>query len=209
MTSDTDGFMTTRRTLLVRLKEIGDDASWQEFFDIYGALLYRFASQTGLARAEAEDVVQDTVLAVTRSIGQFTYDPERCSFRTWLRRVTERRIVDQFRRRRREPLAEDIMGSNDFVVPFADRAIGSSFADLEALWDQEWNRAILAAATARVKQVVKPDQFQIYDCYVLRGWPVTKVARTLDVSVSMVYLAKHRISKLMKRELQRLERDKV
>jgi len=65
---------------------------------------------------------------------------------------------------------------------------------------------LLQAATERVKKKVSGKQYQIFDCYVLKQWPVQKVAKELRVSVAQVYLAKHRLSALLKKELGRLER---
>ena len=57
----------------------------------------------------------------------------------------------------------------------------------------------------RVKRQVNLKHAQIYDLYVVKQWPVRKVADTLGVNVGQVYLAKHRFSKLLKKELQRLK----
>jgi RNA polymerase sigma-70 factor (ECF subfamily) len=59
---------------------------------------------------------------------------------------------------------------------------------------------------SRIKRKVSARQFQIFDCAVHKGWPVTKVAQTLDVSIAQVYLAKSRVAGLIKREIEALER---
>jgi hypothetical protein len=56
-----------------------------------------------------------------------------------------------------------------------------------------------------VKRQVNLKHFQIYDLYVVKEWPVTKVTRTLNVNIGQVYLAKHRISRLLRKELERLK----
>jgi predicted DNA-binding protein YlxM (UPF0122 family) len=53
---------------------------------------------------------------------------------------------------------------------------------------------------------VSDRQFQIFNLYVLQNWPVTEVARALRVNAAQVYLAKHRISGLLKKEVKRLKR---
>ena len=77
--------------------------------------------------------------------------------------------------------------------------------DLEATWDREWESNLSEAALARVKRQVKPRQFQMFDLYVLKQWPVKEVARALDVSIGQVYVTKHRIAGLLKKELRNLE----
>jgi len=56
-----------------------------------------------------------------------------------------------------------------------------------------------------IERRVDAEQYQIFDFYVLKGWPVLKVSKTFGVSAPHVYLVKHRIAKLIKKELQNLE----
>ena len=80
-------------------------------------------------------------------------------------------------------------------------------ATLERLWDVEWKKNLADAALARVKAQVSPKQYQIFDCYVIREWDAAKVQKQLGVSMSQVYLAKHRVGKILKKELARLNED--
>ena len=66
---------------------------------------------------------------------------------------------------------------------------------------------LLAAALEKVKPRVDLKQWQIFDLYVLKEWSARDVAKALNVSIGRVYLAKHRISALAKRELKRLQRE--
>jgi RNA polymerase sigma-70 factor (ECF subfamily) len=52
---------------------------------------------------------------------------------------------------------------------------------------------------------VNPKQFQIFDSYVLKEWPVKDVTKTLGVTAMQVYLAKHRVTSLIKKEIKKLE----
>ena len=77
-------------------------------------------------------------------------------------------------------------------------------AGLEALWEQEWERNLWDAAIAKVKQQVSAKQFQMFNLYVIKEWEAVDAAKTLGVPVAQVYLAKHRISALVKKELEQL-----
>src|SRR5918996_4191140 len=103
MTEHANEFIPTRKSLLSRLKNWDDNDSWQKFFDTYWKLIYGVALKSGLTDAEAQDVVQETVLSVAKNIAEFKYDPSVCSFKTWLMQVTRSRISHQFRRRKRHP----------------------------------------------------------------------------------------------------------
>ena len=81
---------------------------------------------------------------------------------------------------------------------------GSNGPALEEHWDKEWEENLFDAAVDRVKRQVKEEQFQMFDLYVMKKWPAGKVAETLGVSSGQVYLAKHRIGSLIKKEVHRL-----
>jgi RNA polymerase sigma-70 factor (ECF subfamily) len=81
---------------------------------------------------------------------------------------------------------------------------------LETLWEEEWNSSLIESAIQQVKLKVDPKHYQIFDLYVFKEWPVSKVSRTIGVSPARVYLVKHRIQRLIRKEIARLqsERDK-
>jgi len=77
---------------------------------------------------------------------------------------------------------------------------------LESIWEIEWERNLTAAASERVRQKVSAKQYQIFELYAMQGWPVREVSRLLNVSAGQVYLARHRVSRLLKKEIARLQR---
>jgi RNA polymerase sigma-70 factor (ECF subfamily) len=88
-----------------------------------------------------------------------------------------------------------------------DSLAGGVAPDLEKIWSVEWEKLVLSEALERVKQQVRPEQYQIFDLYGLRGMAVSEVAKLLRVSVAQVYLAKHRVAKLVRKEVLNLERE--
>jgi RNA polymerase sigma-70 factor (ECF subfamily) len=217
MSDEANESLPTRHSLLARLKDWEDQTSWREFFDAYWRLIYAVARKAGLSDAEAQDVVQETVLTVAKKIADFKARPEG-SFKGWLLQITRRRIADQFEKRRKtgvppcpdaSPAAADTLPRG---CPTADtartatveRVADPASLDLDACWEAQWQQNLLETATERVKQQVSPKQYQMFDLYVLREWPVRKVAQTLGVSATQVYLAKHRVGSLLKKEMKRL-----
>jgi RNA polymerase sigma-70 factor (ECF subfamily) len=202
---DMSEFIPTRQSLLSRLRDWNDEESWNVFFDTYWKLIYSAATKAGLTDSEAQDVVQETVLSVSKSMPGFHYDSEKGSFKTWLMRLTGWRIVDQLRKRdrglRRTLRTEEILTDTPTIERIAD-PVGSR---LEKLWEEEWETNLMEAAIERIRRKVDPEQYQIFDLYVLKQWPVSKVARTLKVNPGKVYLIKHRINRLIKREISRLQ----
>jgi RNA polymerase sigma factor (sigma-70 family) len=200
-----DDPIPTRKSLLGRLRNWEDNESWRLFFETYWRLIYRFASQRGLSHQEAEDVVQDTVLAVAKGIGRFEYDPERCAFKTWLLTVTRSKIAHQFEKRARDNarcaiLEEDSATAMLGPIPDAPRD-----RQWEQIWEDEWRQNLIESAIERVKQRVQIEHFQMFDLFALKGWTAREVAKTLRVSVAHVYVAKHRIMKLVQKHYTMLE----
>src|SRR5437870_13042270 len=93
------GLVATRRSLVDRLENWDDRKHWQEFFDTYWRLIYSAARKSGLADAEAQEVVQETVITVAKKVGKLRYDPAIGAFKGWLLHITRWRIADQFRKR--------------------------------------------------------------------------------------------------------------
>ena len=98
------------------------------------------------------------------------------------------------------------MDDDATAISFLDRLTNGVAPDLETAWNEEWEKAMLASAIEQVKRRVSPDQFQMFDLYVLREMPVREVARLLGTSVARVYLAKHRVSKLLRETIRDLEK---
>jgi RNA polymerase sigma-70 factor (ECF subfamily) len=79
--------MTEDHELVQRLRE-GDEAAFMELIDRYGAMMLRVAQMYVRDRATAEEVVQETWLAVLNGIDRFE---ERSSLKTWLFRILTNR----------------------------------------------------------------------------------------------------------------------
>ena len=203
MTQPIEDLEPTRQSLLARLKNWEDQKSWLDFFTKYWRLLYSVARRSGLSDDDAQEAVQETIIAVCKSIGTFEYDPKRCLFRSWLLVLTHQRIAALLRKRYarldQAPLSEELEAA-------AARCSAALESDLERIWDEEWERNLITTATEHVKQQVKARQFQIYDLHVLQRWPAKRVAETLNVSLAHVYMAKHRVGRLMRRAVQAIEK---
>jgi len=198
-------FIPTRESLLSRLKDFDDDEGWREFFKIYRQLIFATAIKSGLREDEAEEVVQETCISVAKTIKEFKYDPKKCRFKNWLGHLAQKRIADRFRKRSRELPLGEVASSRTTRTAAIERVADTGEADLDAIWEAEWQEKLLAAAIERVKAQVSAEQYQIFDFYVVKKMPAGKVAKSLGVSLGQIYLAKHRVSNLIKKEVRRLD----
>lgn len=204
MARQTDELIPTHASLIARLKDWQDQSSWNEFFETYWKLIYGVARKSGMTDAEAQDVVQETMVSVVKHMPGFTYDPAVGSFKAWLLNMTRWRIIDQIRKR--PPDALHHPQSDGTGTGTIERAIDPEGNGLDQEWDAEWEKNLLEAAVASVKRKLDPQKYQIFDFYVNKEWPPEKVAERFQISVDQVYLAKHRITELIKAEVARLEK---
>src|SRR5262249_1785603 len=203
-----DQLNRTRATLLARLANWDDRASWQEFFDIYWKLIYSVARRSGLTDAEAQDVVQDTMVAVARHMPTFKYDPAIASVKGWILNLTRWRVIDEMRRRVPRAIRRESTGTVTETAT-VEKLHDSSNKDLEAAWELEWEEALLEAALSKLKRRVDPKKYQIFDMYVNKNWAPEKVASTFGISIDQVYLTKHRLIELVKTEVDRLRKEVI
>jgi RNA polymerase sigma factor (sigma-70 family) len=201
-----DDLHATRHTLIQRLKDLEDQESWQDFFNTYWRLIYSVAVRSGLTDSEAHDVVQETVLTIVRKIGDFEPGAEHGSFRSWLLHATRWRITDQLRKRARVP-AQSMHASDDTArTSTIERVADPSSEDLEAHWESHWKQNLMDAAIENVKARVDAEDYQLFDRHVLKGETAISVARKLGSRLSRVYLVKYRVSRMLAKEVKRLEK---
>src|SRR5438876_5497025 len=161
---NSDTLLPTRQSLLSRLRDWQDQDGWREFFDAYWRLIYNVARKCGLADAEAQDVVQNTFIYLSRRMPNFRYDRQRGSFKSWLRVVTRSRI-SVYRRTekageklRRDQLLRGESGETDGVEELPDPAADA----LDEVWQREWEENLLSAAFRRIRSRVSSQQLLIF-----------------------------------------------
>lgn len=202
------GSLQTRSSLLFRLRDWKDDVSWDEFYRLYHKLIYGVARRAGLPHVEAEEVAQDVFKRVSETIDQFESDPARGSFRGWLMNLTRWRVMDRFRSRARDE--RNLPVQDLHASPGAPSNPLEQLPDPASLSDEateaEWRESLLAAALERLARRVPPKHFQVFDLYSRQQWPVLRVARELGVNPATVYVISHRLTRDLRKEVEKLQR---
>ena len=193
----------TRASLLQRMHDLSDQSSWQDFFDTYWKLIYGASRKAGLTDAEAQDVVQEVMIAVAKDIPTFRYDPAKGSFKAWLLIKTRWKIVGQFRKR--GPIAQQ--GATDTQTDPVQQIPDPASLVTDDILEAQWQENVFAAAWARVKRKLDPQRAQVFDFYAIKGWKAEKVAETFQIPVEQVHMIKHRVKEQIEIEVQRLERE--
>ena len=196
----------TRPSLLQRVRDWSDDASWREFFATYSRLIYSMALKHGLTDEEAEEVTQGTMVSVASAIRDFQYNREVGSFKQWIGNQAMWKISDQLRRSGRElkmiqPRGRTATGDRTGTL----QGLADERNNLELFFDHDWDEVVATTAMARVKTKVKPKHFQMFDLYAVKQWPMRRISRTLGVNVAQVYLVKSRIFRMLKVETKQVK----
>src|SRR5580765_3349365 len=193
-----DTIVRTRRSLLGRLHDLQDHTAWREFFDSYWRLIYKVARSADLNDAEAQDVVQNTFIYLSRRMPNFRYDPGRGAFKSWLRVVTRSRI-NVFRRQQKADekfLDAPQLGYDEDGAGELEEIPDPAGDALDEVWQREWEENLLGRASRGVRARVSAQHFLIFRLSTLNQLPLKHVARKLHLSLPQVYLVRHRIARL-------------
>jgi DNA-directed RNA polymerase specialized sigma24 family protein len=121
-----------------------DQAAWEAFVAYYGPTIQLWCRKRGLQASDADDVTQDVLLRLSRTLRKFSYDPSR-TIRGWLRLVTEHAFSDFFAERKRKP---GVGSGDDRGLAVLETA--QAHDDLPALLNEEFTRAVVSQACAIV-----------------------------------------------------------
>ena len=207
MTPPAEDLLPTRETLLNRLKNFDDHASWREFFDTYWKLIFCVARKAGFSEAAAQDIVQETFVTVSKHMPEFRYDPAVGSFKSWLMQITRSRIVDALRRQTYKRGGEQLPREEPLSTFVLESYPGHAGLALDAIWEEEWRTHLFDTAMDRVREHADARQFQMFYLHVVKNMPALQVARRLSAKLPEVYFAKYKISARLKKEVRRLEND--
>jgi RNA polymerase sigma-70 factor, ECF subfamily len=178
---------TTPASLLERLRQPGNQSTWDRFVDLYTPLLYYWGRRAGLQEPDVADLVQDVFHVLVRKLPEFAYDREG-TFRGWLRTILLNQWRASLRRRTEKPLEN---GAADVVE--ADNKSG--------FIEKEYRDYLIARALHVMKTDFQPTTWQACWEHVACGRPVADVASELGISVKAVYLAKARVLRRLREEL--------
>jgi RNA polymerase sigma factor (sigma-70 family) len=187
--------LTTKPSLLLRIRQPHDAAAWRQFAETYAPLVYGHLRKRGLQDADAADVAQDVLRSVAARIGQFEYDPARGSFRGWLLSVVQSRLAD-FRRRGQRQLA--------LVAEAAASAPSEASAADTAEWNLDYERQVFHAAAERVRGDFGHSAWRAFWLAAVEGKAAKEIAAELGLSQAAVYLAKARVMKRIREEVSLL-----
>jgi RNA polymerase sigma-70 factor (ECF subfamily) len=188
---------TSMNLLETLRREPSEPRAWGEFVQRYRPKIYGWCCAWGLQGADADDVAQNVLAKLTETMRAFRYDPTR-SFRAWLKRVTRRALLDFVAGSGRgaglgDDQAWDVLHSLE------------ARADLARQLAEAFDHELLDAAMARVRNRVAPSSWEAFRLTALEGLTGAEAARRLQVPVANVFMAKHRVRKMLQNEVRMLD----
>ncbi len=184
----------TSSSLLVRIRDPDDSVSWTLFVEVYTPVVFRYLKARGLQDADAEDLTQETLIAVVTNIRNFQYNPEKGRFRDWLSTVTRRRLFRFWQK------SKNSLQSLDE---------GQGQAGLDPEWLDAWQSELLRAAIERVRREVEPRTWQAFSRTWIDNIPASQVSQELEIPIDLVYSAKARFLRRLEAEIRMLGDESV
>jgi RNA polymerase sigma factor (sigma-70 family) len=191
---------TTRRSLIVKLRDPADTTAWREFVAIYEPLIYRLARRKGLQDADAHDLCQEVFRAVAGAVER--WDPVRGSFRAWLSRIARNLLINFCTRRQFQ-----FRGSGATSVQELLEAQPAVDPSASALFEAEYRRRLFRWAAEEVQGQFAQTTWQAFWQTAVEDRRPDEVAADLRLSVGAVYVARSRVLARLRRRVEQIGDD--
>jgi RNA polymerase sigma-70 factor (ECF subfamily) len=184
---------TTSVSLLERLRQPDAHAAWERFVNLYTPLLFFWARRVGLQESDSADLVQDVFAVLVQKLPEFHYDCSR-SFRSWLHVV----LLNKWRELRRGRPASPQLGDASLA------GLANPDDEVAAFDEAEFRQHLLMRAMQLMQADFQPATWKACWEHVVCNRPADEVARELQITVNAVYLARSRVLRRLRQELEGL-----
>lgn len=194
------GIPETRGSLLIRLRQPGNQEAWREFASLYEPLIYRLAARKGFQHADAQDLLQDVLAAIARGIDRLEIGEGKGRFRGWLFRISRNLIVNALEKRERLVLGS---GDSDICERLAQEPALS--AQEQTAYVLEFRRELFHWAARSIRQEFQPTTWTLFWRTSIVGDPIADTARELGLSLGAAYAARCRVLARLRKKIEELE----
>ncbi len=178
----------TRHSLILRLTDKRDIEAWDHFVSIYQPLVYRLARKKGLQDADAHEVVQEVMVAVSRAVDRWDPNQELGRFRDWLFTIARNLVINYVTRRKHAGIGT---GDTAIQILLSQQQVESDESSGE--FDAEFRREVFHWAAAEVRKQVRQTTWDAFWQTSIKGRSVVDVADELNMSVGAVHIARSRV----------------
>jgi RNA polymerase sigma factor (sigma-70 family) len=185
---------STDQSLLSEVANWENQAAWARFRATYDPSLRRWCRRYGLNNDSIEEVCQLIWIELAHRMRTFEYDPSR-TFRGWLRRLCESRVLNFLRQRRATPLVS--LDERDFNVSPGTTGVSADDESAEGNLHHHFLLEEAAKVQAGVRAKVKPHTWDAYWLVAVYDWSVERTAQSLGMSRTAVYAARERVAEML------------
>lgn len=186
---------------LIRRAAANDPLAWQRLSQVYGPLVYQWCRHCGLQPDDAADVVQEVFRSLARSLNTFRREQPGDSFRAWLWTITRNKLRDHHRRGHRRPQAFGGSTAQQEFQQLPDLAP----EDSDEAQRQHVRSELAQRALSLMQQDFEERTWQAFWKTAVEQKTAPQAAEELGTSVAAVYMAKSRVLRRLREELDGLD----
>lgn len=190
----------TRPSLLLRIRDPKDGAAWEEFESLYRGVVLQMAIRHGMQTADAEDLGQQVLWAISRGIERFDPQSGKAKFRTWLKTVARRAILNALTRR-----PGDRARGGDEAAGWLERQPADD--ETTRTLTLEYRREVFQVAARMTQPQFDPDTWQAFWRTAVESQSARDVANELNRTVGSVYTARSRVLARLRQWVAELDLD--
>jgi RNA polymerase sigma-70 factor, ECF subfamily len=185
----------TNESLILRVKDPADAASWSDFLSIYRPVVVRMACGRGLQHADSDDLAQQVFLSVAKAIEAWEPDSLQPPFRVWLSRITRNAIVNALTRRK-----PDVPGGSSSVQEMLWQLPDRSDETAQQLMEESRSEA-MRWATQEIRCEFTEVTWDMFWLTSIEGETVAEVARRQNKTPGAVYMARFKVMQRLKEKV--------
>lgn len=183
-------------SLLLRAQS-NDRSAWERLADLYSPIVYTWVRRGGVPEADAEDVVQDVFLELSRGLSRFRRDQPGDSFGGWIRTLARRRTCDYHRR-------GALVGIGGSSTRLKLEQLPEAVADEDTDPTDDPTAELFQRGLELLRPEFSERTWQAFHAVAMDERPAAEVAAELEMTVGAVYMAKSRVLKRLREELDGL-----
>ena len=182
---------STQMTLIERIARPDDAEAWERFYKVYTPLILRFCQRLSLQHTDAEDICQNVIQSMRRSLPNYATAKGR--FRFWLSQVIRREIWKHLEKERRSP--QGIGGDIEAAAKVGKEPAGPD----------EILEYIINEATRQIRPEFTADEWVVMLEVVLKGRKPRDLGAEKGWDAPWISRAKYRLIKRLKEVVHFLE----
>jgi RNA polymerase sigma-70 factor (ECF subfamily) len=189
----------TSLSLLTRLRRSPESETWNRLVELYAPLLRAWLQKYDVQASDADDLVQEVLLAVSKDLSKFEHRGHPGAFRGWLKAILVNRLRKFWRARDRGPQARVDSDIDARLAQLDDPA-----SEMSRVWDRQHDQHVLRQLLTLAEPHFAPSTWQAFSRVALDGARPEAVAQELGISLNAVCIAKSRVLSRLRQESEGL-----